>query len=131
MSGAVEGVALLPVAYLHTLHMEGGQTNERLSSWDGVDEYEPSRTAFGSPGRDYSEEYFVTTQPLYTRIIPPVSSYADGVQDAAKVAEDQTRLNVRACRVRADYAMANEFQGLGDVITAAIRLLSQGGKADV
>lgn len=54
-----------PVAYLHTMHMEGGQTYDRLTAWNGVDEDEPSRTAFGFPGRDYSEEYRVTTTPLY------------------------------------------------------------------
>lgn len=56
-----------PRAWLHTLHMEGGQTYERLLDWDGVDEHEPSRTGFGFPGRDYSEEYPVTVTPLYAR----------------------------------------------------------------
>ena len=59
-----------PVAYLHTLHMEGGQTHTRLSEDDGTDEYEPSRTAFGKPGRDYSEEYRVTTTPLFATPSP-------------------------------------------------------------
>lgn len=63
----VEQIDPQPIAYLHTLHMEGGQTYERLLDWDGVDEDEPRRTAFGFPGRDYSEEYPVTTTPLYTR----------------------------------------------------------------
>lgn len=54
-----------PVAYLHTMHMEGGQTYDRLTAWNGVDEDEPMRTAFGFPGYDYSQEYSVTTTPLY------------------------------------------------------------------
>lgn len=52
-----------PVAYLHTLHMEGGQTMTRLSDQDA--------TVFGLPGRDYSEEYTVTTTPLYALQSPP------------------------------------------------------------
>jgi hypothetical protein len=56
----------VPVAWLHTLHMEGGQTMEKLTDWDCVDPDEPSWTAFGRPGHDYSKCYPVTTQPLYT-----------------------------------------------------------------
>lgn len=59
-----------PVAWMHTLHMEGGQTYVRLSELDGTDPDEPKRTAFGIPGRDYSEEYPVTSQPLYTHPSP-------------------------------------------------------------
>jgi hypothetical protein len=55
----------VPVAWLHTLHMEGGQNYTRLLEDDGRDEDEPERTAFGLPGRDYSEEYTVTSEPLY------------------------------------------------------------------
>jgi hypothetical protein len=57
---------LKPVAWLHTLHMEGGQSYDMLSDSDGRDCDEPERTAFGKPGRDYSEEYKVTSMPLYT-----------------------------------------------------------------
>jgi hypothetical protein len=56
---------LVPVGWMHTMHMEQGQTYERLLDWDGVDDDEPERTAFGLPGRDYSEEYLVTSTPLY------------------------------------------------------------------
>ena len=56
-----------PVAWLHTLHMEGGQTYERLLDHDGTDPDEPRRTGFGVPGRNYSEEYTVTAEPLYRR----------------------------------------------------------------
>jgi hypothetical protein len=57
---------LEPVAWLHTLHMEGGQTYDMLLFSDGLDCDEPECTAFGKPGRDYSEEYKVTSTPLYT-----------------------------------------------------------------
>lgn len=65
-----DGSGAEPVAYLHVMHMEGGQTYERLSDWDGIDEDEPKRTAFGIPGRDYSETYPVTTTPLYAHPAP-------------------------------------------------------------
>lgn len=45
------------VAYLHTLHMEGGQKSHRLSF-----DFE---SVFGVPGRDHSEEYPVTVEALY------------------------------------------------------------------
>lgn len=64
--GVAYGEVGEPVAWMHTLHMERGQTMERLSDWDGVDDDCPELTAFGRPGRDYSEEYPVTTTPLYT-----------------------------------------------------------------
>jgi hypothetical protein len=44
------------IAYLHTMHMELGQTNKRLSFSAGH--------PFGEPGRDYSAEYRVTTVAL-------------------------------------------------------------------
>jgi hypothetical protein len=46
-----------PVAYLHILHMEGDQRSYRLSFRD--------ESAFGTPGRDHSEEYPVTIEPLF------------------------------------------------------------------
>lgn len=62
---ALSGDAGEPVAYLHTLHMEGGQTYERLTMHNGLDPDDARVTAFGIPGRDYSEEYSVSTTPLY------------------------------------------------------------------
>jgi len=115
MSGAVEGVALLPCPYC-----DGPAVNV-------AGEY----ITCGSPvfiscaGRSVRADL----EDWNTRTTPPARSYADGVEDAAKVAEEQTRLNAQARRDRADDALAFEFQGLGDVITAAIRLLPQGGKA--
>jgi len=69
-----------PVAWLHTLHMEQGQVSTRLTDWDCVDPDEPTWGAFGRPGRDYSEEYRVTTQPLYTH--PPATDVAALVEAA-------------------------------------------------
>ena len=63
-ASSVSGVAN-PVAYRHTMHMEGGQTQVRVNEWDGIDPDYPRRTGFGIPGRDYSEEYAVTIEPLY------------------------------------------------------------------
>lgn len=48
-----------PIAYLHTLHIEGGQTYRKLS-FDGND-----CAAFGERGEDYSPEYHVTVEPLF------------------------------------------------------------------
>lgn len=46
------------VAWLHTMHMELDQTDERLSFTDS--------NPWGEPGVNYSEEYEVTSEPLYT-----------------------------------------------------------------
>ena len=47
-----------PVAWLHTMHMEFDQTSKRVV----LDEEEQP---FGEPGRDHSEGYLVTVNPLY------------------------------------------------------------------
>ena len=67
-----------PVAWLHTLHMELGQTSVRLLEWDGVDPDEPQRTGFGFPGHDYSATYSVTVTPLYATPLPPPAVDAEG-----------------------------------------------------
>lgn len=84
-----------PAAWLHTLHMELGQTAQRLS-------LSPDNP-FGTPGRDYSAEYTVTSEPLYRsgQLVPVPSAgtlekhvmvcpqcdgeggYPDGVDEAA------------------------------------------------
>ncbi|CAH1678333.1 hypothetical protein [Chelatococcus sp.] len=46
-----------PSVYLHTLHMELGQKDERLRF--------TKENPYGKPGKDYSEEYRVTCAPLY------------------------------------------------------------------
>jgi len=75
-----------PVAWLHALHMEQGQVSTRLTDWDCIDPDEPSWGAFGRPGRDYSEEYTVTTQPLYTH--PPATDVAALVEAAKAMGDD-------------------------------------------
>lgn len=84
---------LEPVAYLHTLHMEGGQTYDRLTMWNGVDPYEPRRTAFGFPDRDYSPEYHVTTTPLYAA----TPANGEQVERVAKAMYDATHAGLRNC----------------------------------
>jgi hypothetical protein len=46
-----------PVAWLHTRHMELDQTQTEVT--------ECAKHPFGRPGRDFSEEYRVTSEPLY------------------------------------------------------------------
>lgn len=50
---------LKPTAWLYTLHMEGGQKSRRLA-FDFIN-------PFGVRGEDYSVEYEVTSEPLYTK----------------------------------------------------------------
>lgn len=58
--------ATAPVAYLHTLHMEHGQIQMKLTFDPGdPTEDEPHKTGFGTPGRDFDESYSVTTTPLF------------------------------------------------------------------
>lgn len=50
-----------PVAWLHTMWMEYGQFESVVSG---------SKTSvFGTPGRDHSECYPVTSEPLYRKTI--------------------------------------------------------------
>ena len=56
-AAVLEKVCGEPVGWLHVMHMEGGQTQTRLT--------EDAEDHFGVPGEDYSEEYVVTSEPLY------------------------------------------------------------------
>lgn len=47
-----------PVGWLHTLHMELGQTERRFTF--------SALQPFGLPGKHYSAEYKVTSEPVYT-----------------------------------------------------------------
>jgi hypothetical protein len=49
------------VAWLHTMWMEGGQSNVEVT----LDKDPP----FGDAGRDYSEYYVVTSEPLYRKTL--------------------------------------------------------------
>lgn len=53
----------LPVAYLHTLHMEGGQSNQRLT----FSKDQP----FGERGRDYDPSFVVSSVPLVLNVSLP------------------------------------------------------------
>lgn len=46
-----------PVAWLHTMHMEFDQLQQRVTL--------SAESTFGVQGTDYSQEYEVTTEPLY------------------------------------------------------------------
>jgi len=73
-----------PVAWAHTLHMEGGQTRRTLVDWKALAYY----SAFGEPGKDHSEEYPVTCEPLYatprisTEPFPGAVEYRKGEREA-------------------------------------------------
>jgi len=58
--------AATPAAYMHTMHMEHGQSQVRLSHF--------STNPFGIPGEDYSEEYPITTEPLFLRAADEVEA---------------------------------------------------------
>jgi hypothetical protein len=68
------GISAVPgeaVAWMHTLHMEGGQTAVRLARAE-VDR------PWGKPGIDFDQAYSVTITPLYAR---PAAADA-GVREA-------------------------------------------------
>ncbi|WP_333998243.1 hypothetical protein [Burkholderia orbicola] len=56
-SAILEKLCGEPAGWLHVMHMEGGQTHTRLT--------EDAEDHFGVPGEDYSEEYVVTSEPLF------------------------------------------------------------------
>jgi hypothetical protein len=116
MSGAVEGVALLPCPFCgnddplcypveegSAIH-QGGCGNADCILFDDL------------PGNFTSRDHFADW--WNTRTTPPARSYADGVADCAAI--------VSAKWEAEDDASA--FLAL-DAALAAIRLLSQGGKA--
>lgn len=64
-AAAIPDAAQAPVAWLHTMHMEGGQTMPQVT----LDASNP----FGVPGRDYDSAYHVASVPLYAA---PVATQA-------------------------------------------------------
>lgn len=88
-----------PVAYLHTMHMEGDQEHRRLSWY--------SENPFGKPGRDYSASYPVTSGPLYTT--------------PAVAIQDELELH------RADYQACKNagFESPGELLSAYKTLLAK------
>lgn len=79
-----------PSAWLHTMHYETGETNEEvtLAKWN----------PWGKPGKDYSAEYKVTTQPLFTadRLEAQDKRIAELEQTMAKIAEASSEVFIRA-----------------------------------
>lgn len=55
----MENTELKPIAYMHVMLMERGQTHKSLS-------FKPEpEDSFGKPGENYSEDYTVYSIPLY------------------------------------------------------------------
>jgi hypothetical protein len=100
MSGEVEGVAAHARELAHRIIMEF-----RPNGWQAKED----------------ELYRLLLGRFESLTTPPARSYADGVEDAAKVAAAET----------GKYPHGNMMYGpsVGPKIAAAIRLLSQGEKA--
>ena len=49
---------MVPMGFLHTLHMEHGQTSVRITEFE-------DHAPFGECGKNYDPAYRVTVQPLY------------------------------------------------------------------
>lgn len=74
MSAASQAQPPKPRAWLHTLHMELGQTQELLLSWGPGDlPSNPDLNGFGIPGVSYDPSYTVTMTPLYAAAPPTLS----------------------------------------------------------
>ncbi|HEY2661822.1 MAG TPA: hypothetical protein VGI79_19030 [Caulobacteraceae bacterium] len=76
---------LAPVAWRHTLHMEGGQTTARLSADDD--------NPFGEPGRDYSATYAVTSEPLYALTAAPATGAERAAADRLMTAAQNGKIS--------------------------------------
>lgn len=67
-----------PTAWLHTLHMEAGQTQDLLLSWGPGDlPSNPDLNGFGIPGVSYDPSYTVTMTPLYAAAPPVPTAYTN------------------------------------------------------
>ncbi|PKB90086.1 hypothetical protein A8A01_09250 [Ewingella americana] len=75
----------VPVGYMHTLHMEAGQSEVVLSA--GVLKSDP----FGMRGKDYDNSYTVTTKPLFTAPQKPVGLPLRPTQAMIKAAQNELR----------------------------------------
>lgn len=89
-----------PVAWLHTLHQECGQSQTVVT--------QSATNAFGKQGRDYSNSYHVTSEPLYTT---PASAPSDGAAGSPRVIRE-------------------EFDGAGKVTFLSYKLCTCDGAAD-
>lgn len=132
MSGAVEGVALLPddeMVYqaLRFLFWAAGEGFSPINKDDGPD----PEDVFWQYSLRTGDEDWETLAERYraSRTTPPARSYADGVEDSAKVAEKRFEFETSGLPDRCfDIQVLAQRNG-GQIIAAAIRLLSQGEKA--
>jgi len=136
MSGAVEGVVLpdreLIYQALRFFFWSAGQGVSPINTDDAP---EPEET-FWQYGLRTGDEEWETVAERYraSRTTPPARSYADGVEDAAKVADDlasiaeRCQLHPQPLVVDTNVAWRRVEDACRD-ISDAIRLLSQGGKA--
>lgn len=139
MSGGVEGVALLPddeMVYqsLRFLFWAAGEGFSPINKDDGPD---PEDVFWQYSLRTGDEDWETLAERYRTsRTTPPARSYADGVEDAAKVADaiatgkmaKSDELRASSDPIDVEYSVAFHRQGsTGQQIAAAIRLLSQGG----
>lgn len=126
----------VPVAWKHTLHMEHGQTSNRLT-------YSPEHP-FGEPGRTYSAEYTISSTPLYADPVPP-SDAGDGLRErtadpqidgalvllalAIENGDPQAELQARIDHLRADY-QADRATHLAENEALQAVLVSKGAEID-
>jgi len=122
MSGAVEGVALLPCPFGHEFEAKYPPAPVQRMSWQKGLSEERCRVMCkcGAQG-PVAEGSPAAIAAWNTRTTPPARSYADAIEDAAKAVEALRRevpyeYNRHPCSETKRRAIA------------AIRLLSQGGK---
>lgn len=89
--------------------------------------FEACRDRFMRPEQCYAAVAALTAAGFITT--PPARSYADGVRDSAKVAEKRFEFETSGLPDRCFDSQALARRNGGRIIAAAIRLLSQGGKA--
>lgn len=83
------GESAEPVAWLHTMHMEGSQKSLILTF--------DSSNAFGSPGQDYSAEYTVTSDALYAHPPAPEPTQPAGDECPRPCNNRPDGFSARAC----------------------------------
>jgi hypothetical protein len=138
MSGAVEGVALLPCPFC------GGKASiYQNTKEDGTGNYDPGFYFVRCDPCDLIHDkawcvpYTEAVTAWNTRNTPPARSYADGVEDAAKVADAGLAQwnkivasgGVTVAGISITEEEAHVAAGACEALSAAIHLLSQGGKA--
>ena len=143
MSGAVEGVALQQVtktdqhaALDHAMFaIEQGGADVRQALMEALHDADQEHGLTYSLAFDTMRDFVwaLVADKFASRTTPPARSYADGVEDAAKVALKHAGiLDLAQGHEDAEGQADRWYDGgkhSGHVIAAAIRLLSQGGKA--